>query len=255
MNPGNDSQAFYEDGYSTHDERNQRWRSLVAAKNIGPVLVLLNRASLRPERVIDVGCGDGSLLERMSGHGVASALVGYEIAPSAVEFASKRNIPRVERVELFDGTKIPEPDGSFDLGVLNFVLEHTENPAELLSEVGRVASHVLLSAVLDDTLSARRSGHAEATSVSGHVQRFNLKTIRHLLRDEGFSIEHERVRPPSVAAAVFWREPGWKSSIKAYSLALAKWTAYRIAPPIARQIFAASYRCIATSPGGLSRRR
>jgi hypothetical protein len=35
---------FYESDYSSHDERNQAWRALVAVANIAPILALIRQA-------------------------------------------------------------------------------------------------------------------------------------------------------------------------------------------------------------------
>jgi ubiquinone/menaquinone biosynthesis C-methylase UbiE len=251
IEPTPDPRAFYEEAYSTHDERNQRWRSLVASQNIKSILRLVEQGKLRPQRVIDVGCGDGSLLDQMSGHGVAESFVGYEIAPSAVEFAQGRSIAGVERVELFDGRRLPEPDRSFDLGVLNFVLEHTSHPGELLRETSRVASTVLVSIVLDDTLSARRAAHEQGAQLAGHVQRFNRESARHLIADARLTIVSEDIRPPTVAVTVFWSDERPVARLRAHGAAYAKQALHRLAPPLAHRSFAVCYRALCqASPNG-----
>lgn len=83
-------------------------------------------AQLAPRgvRVLDVGCGD------------QTELVGVDVLPR-----EHSHIP----VQMFDGTRIPFADRSFDLVLFSDVLHHTKDPRILLQEAQRVASkHVLI---------------------------------------------------------------------------------------------------------------
>jgi SAM-dependent methyltransferase len=94
-------------------------------------------AQLMPRgvRVLDVGCGDGMI----------SAIVGskrpdVEIVGVDVLARDHSHIP----VQMFDGSRIPFEDKSFDLVLFSDVLHHTPNPNILLQEANRVAVHHLL---------------------------------------------------------------------------------------------------------------
>jgi SAM-dependent methyltransferase len=81
-------------------------------------------------RVLDLGCGDGS---------IALALMGLrpdlEIEGVDVLIRPETHIP----VTKFDGSVLPFEDGSFDYVTIVDVLHHTDDPAAVLTEASRVA--------------------------------------------------------------------------------------------------------------------
>lgn len=90
----------------------------------------LARVLPREARVLDVGCGDGSvarlILERRPD--VAIEGIDVMVRPTTA-------IP----VGPFDGRSIPHPDRSFDAVMFVDVLHHTDDPLVLLREAVRVA--------------------------------------------------------------------------------------------------------------------
>jgi 2-polyprenyl-3-methyl-5-hydroxy-6-metoxy-1,4-benzoquinol methylase len=90
-------------------------------------------------RLIDVGCGTGNgLIAFHERFGVEA--VGVDISEGMLDVARSklegRNLP-IE-VRQIDGEQLPFEDNSFDAGISFEVLEHTPNPARLLSELARV---------------------------------------------------------------------------------------------------------------------
>jgi ubiquinone/menaquinone biosynthesis C-methylase UbiE len=86
------------------------------------------RLPFQGERILDVGCGDGSVLRDLLRYGARPAdLTGIDLLPERVERA-RAQTPGA-RIETGDAQSLPFADGSFDL-VLGFTL---------LSSVGKTA--------------------------------------------------------------------------------------------------------------------
>ncbi len=113
----------------------------------------------RGARVLDLGCAGGSF----RAHGKSFTVIRVDLEAAA---------PALENFARADAARLPFPDGCFDLVVSNHSLEHFENLAGVLREIGRVvkASGALYVSVPDastftDRLYrwlARGGGHVNA---------------------------------------------------------------------------------------------
>jgi len=81
-------------------------------------------------RVLDIGCGSGTLAKRIMALRPDVSIEGIDVL---VRPATE--IP----VTAFDGDNIPWPDDHFDIALFVDVLHHTEAPARLLAEAKRVS--------------------------------------------------------------------------------------------------------------------
>ena len=90
------------------------------------------------DRVLDVGCGTGSLTTALAGHSEPAAIVGIDLAEPYVEF-TRRNLadPRVT-VELGDVCSLPYPDGAFNRALSLLVLQFLPEPELAVREMRRV---------------------------------------------------------------------------------------------------------------------
>jgi len=86
------------------------------------------------QRLLDVGCGLGYLLERA----VASGLdvVGVDLSPRAAS-ACQFRVPSA-KVLVADGQRLPFPDETFDIVTILGSLEHYIDPGQGLLEIRRV---------------------------------------------------------------------------------------------------------------------
>lgn len=86
-------------------------------------------------RVLDVGCGDGTIAVLIKGKRPDVTIEGIDVLvrPHA-------KIP----VTKYDGVNIPFEDNSFDAVIFVDVLHHTDNPALMLKEANRVAKTAVI---------------------------------------------------------------------------------------------------------------
>jgi SAM-dependent methyltransferase len=87
-------------------------------------------------RILDLGCGDGTLSSAIFRGQKSCTLVGLEPDPTDAEAARRSGI--YTAVHCAPGDSIPEPDGAFDMVFSNSVLEHIPTIEPVLAEVGRV---------------------------------------------------------------------------------------------------------------------
>ena len=89
------------------------------------------------ERILDVGCGTGSLTLALAQAGVA-AVVGIDPSSPFIDFARRRTSDPAIRFDLGDGTTLPYGDGSFDRSVSMLVLDVVPDPLPMVAEMRRV---------------------------------------------------------------------------------------------------------------------
>jgi SAM-dependent methyltransferase len=87
-------------------------------------------------RILDLGCGDGTLSSVIFRGKESSGLIGLEVDPGDAEIARRSGI--YAGVHCAPGDTIPEPDQAFDMVFSNSVLEHIPKIEPVLAEVGRV---------------------------------------------------------------------------------------------------------------------
>lgn len=216
------------------------WRALGARVKAGHSAQLLARAGLSPASVVEIGCGDGALLAELSARGLARSLDGFEVAVEAVEIARSRRLPRVGRVEAYDGVRLPVADDTYDLAVCSHVLEHVEQPLAVLREAARVAEWLLLEVPLEANRSARRPAKRAEAARIGHVQFFDRAAIAALLTGAGWTPVHDLADPLPREHHTFFA-PGTASTLK-WAVRAAT---HRIAPRTAERLFTVHYAVLA----------
>ncbi|HYQ04304.1 MAG TPA: class I SAM-dependent methyltransferase [Polyangiaceae bacterium] len=90
-------------------------------------------------RLLDFGCGNGANTILFAPD--FASVVGVDVEPERVaearESAKNRGVSNVE-YSVYDGARLPFPDGSFDCVVSFEVIEHTRDDRAALAEIARV---------------------------------------------------------------------------------------------------------------------
>ncbi len=139
-------------------------------------------------RLLDVGCGAGSLLEAARRAGWDAE--GTEVSRPAVEHV------RAEGFKVFHGELAGAgyPEGHFDVVTASEIIEHVPEPLPMLKEIARILRPGGLfwaTTPHGRGLSARVLGIKWSTvSPPEHLQLFTLGGVRGLLREAGFGRAH-----------------------------------------------------------------
>jgi ubiquinone/menaquinone biosynthesis C-methylase UbiE len=180
-------QRNYDEYYAGVSE----WRELGAIDKAANILALCR--SRAPQTVLEIGAGEGAVLQRLADSGFGQRHYALEISASGLECIRGRRIASLVECRLFDGYAVPYADGVFDLAILSHVLEHVEHPRLLLNEAARVADHVFIEVPLEHN---RRLPPDFVWNAVGHINFFTAQTIRLLVQSCGHEVLAQRENHP-----------------------------------------------------------
>jgi SAM-dependent methyltransferase len=90
------------------------------------------------DKVLDVGCGNGTL---------GKAILDNQACPAEVQIEGLERVPRGGEpitVHSYDGGTMPFPDNTYDTVIIADVLHHEPEPDALLAECARVAKRLVI---------------------------------------------------------------------------------------------------------------
>lgn len=225
MSTSNEFLRHYE-GYYTGTE--QEWRRLGAIDKARNIITAWSvHSSEPPQRVIELGCGDGAIARCLDEAGFLSDYAGYDISESGISRA--RDLSPARLSFSVSVGPVPRGDDSADLVIMSHVVEHLEHPRQLILEARRIAPLLIVEVPLE--LNRGLSEDYDWDPV-GHINKYDRKTIRQLLQTCQYDVVHQFTTNTSKAIANFHR-PGMRSSLK-WGI---KEAALSVAPRLARSQF------------------
>jgi ubiquinone/menaquinone biosynthesis C-methylase UbiE len=176
------------DSYSNqYDENSIKWRN-TGARYKALNIVELSK-SIQFKNVLEVGAGEGSILNWLSQWNFCDDLNCIEISESGIDLIKSKNIANLKSVLLFDGYKIPYPDNHFDLVICSHVLEHVEHERILLREIKRVSKYQIFEVPIDFSFYVDRK--LEHFLSYGHINIYTPSLFRFLLKSENFEVKKD----------------------------------------------------------------
>lgn len=144
--------------------------------------------------VVDLGCGDGTLLAIMKKKGITGQ--GIDISKSAVLAAKRKGIKafigRIDR-------KLPFKDNQFDYAVCNVTLQMVLYPEILMTEMRRIAGKQIITfpnfAFIGNRLDLLLNGRMPKTMIpgfawysTGHIHQLSIRDFEELTEKLKFKI-------------------------------------------------------------------
>jgi ubiquinone/menaquinone biosynthesis C-methylase UbiE len=161
-----------------------RWSSYVEATS----RETLARLRLRPaDRVLDVGCGTGALLGRLSTSHSTARLFGIDPVPEMLAVA-RRRLPPAIRLAAGWAERLPFEGGRFDVVVSCNVFHYIRQPMAALGEMNRVlrpGGQLVITDWCDDYLVCRVCDLYLRLFSPAHVKIYRQRECMRLLREAG----------------------------------------------------------------------
>jgi 2-polyprenyl-3-methyl-5-hydroxy-6-metoxy-1,4-benzoquinol methylase len=151
-------------------------------------------AQAGPQSILDVGCGEGVLVEKWARRLGDGRVVGIDLDDPALHAEwEQRTAPNLE-YRVMKAEHLPFADGEFDLASAIEVLEHVPDPEHTVAEMARVAKRWILVSVPREPLwrglnMARGAYLRDLGNTPGHLNHWSKRSFVSLLSRHGEVVE------------------------------------------------------------------
>jgi cyclopropane fatty-acyl-phospholipid synthase-like methyltransferase len=159
--------------------RRDYWRYMAAPRHrVARILNLLDQTPARS--LIDLGCGNGQLLDEIAKRFPQVKLAGIDLSENQVQENRVRE-PAIEWIAT-DLQKPVEVHDTFDVVVASEIIEHLDQPDALLRNAASMtnAGGMLI-------LTTQSGPIRETERRVGHIRHFHASTLDTMLRNNGWS--------------------------------------------------------------------
>lgn len=189
-------------------------------------------SALPQGRLLDLGCGDGQLVEFMQNRGWQAE--GLDFDPAAVENAVRRGL----HVKVGTLSSECHPENSFEAIIMSHFVEHIHEPIRLLAECHRILKPggrlLILTPNVNSWGHRRFEGSWRGLEPPRHLHLFSPQSIRQLVQRTGF--EKITVTTTLRNAGKIIRVSAGTSALPSRALELAEWFEWKRHPEIGEEI-------------------
>lgn len=171
--------------------------SLAAVPRVKMMAQIINGLKLDHQKILDLGCFDGSFSFLLNGR---NDYLGLETSEYAIKLAKKNGI-KVKKFFIEDGKTFPFANNTFDLIVAGEIVEHIYDTDFFLNEIHRLlkpTGYLLITTPNIASLGRRLmllfginpiiESTPNETLSSGHIRYFTFESLKLLLEKHDFKI-------------------------------------------------------------------
>jgi SAM-dependent methyltransferase len=167
--------------------KNPTWHVGESPWKAKEIIRTLERNHIAPKTICEVGCGAGEVLRLLQMKMESECIFsGYEISPQAFELSKSRENERLHfKLQDF----MQEKGVHFDLILVLDVLEHMENPYDLLRDIKSKSPYKIIQFPLDISVrSVLRDQIVMYRETYGHIHYFTKSVALRMLEEMGYEV-------------------------------------------------------------------
>lgn len=149
------------------------------------------------DKLLDIGCGTGSLLQAISSKYPSITLFGVDLSREMIKVACHKQIRNCTFIN-GQSQHLPFRSGSFDMVVTCNAFHYWHKPEECLREIARILrpqGRIVITDWCDDYIACRVCNLFLRLWNRAHFKTYRLRTCERLLRDTGFThVQIERYK-------------------------------------------------------------
>jgi len=197
---------MYEDG--TYLDNNPSWHEEDSAWKARQITKIIDKNSLLPKTICEIGCGAGEILVRLSELYRETEFYGYEISPQAFELCKLKS---KDRLSFYLSNLLSENSDHFNIVMAVDVFEHVEDYFGFLRLLKEKADYKIFHIPLDLSVQSvfRSAPILNRRKSIGHIHYFTKETALATLEDAGYTV----IDFFYTAGDLELSDRGWKANI------------------------------------------
>ena len=181
-------QKIYDVKESEYLQKNPNWHIEDSPFKAAQIQKMLERNSIQPKTVVEIGCGAGEILNQLHQNMADKTIEfeGFDVAPDAIALCQERAKPRLR---FFEEDLLSRTDLHYDLLLMMDVFEHVEDYYNFIRESGKRATYKMYHIPLDISVSSiLRNKMLDARTSVGHIHYYSKDTALASIADTGQEI-------------------------------------------------------------------
>src|SRR5258708_8355643 len=154
--------------------------------------IILELGEMQGRSVLDLACGDGFYTIKFWDRGHPKQLVAADAATSAVAVGAQNSNTRPIRFLVGDAHRMPFPDNSFDVVLVQSVLHHDHDPLHMLREAFRLAPRIIIHEPNGNNPGLKVIEKTSRYHIEHNEKSYSSRRMKRWVKEAGGSVLHEK---------------------------------------------------------------